>query len=218
MQRARALRTRTRPVTSTTAGASSRRFRILEDPTVSGVAITHGTATLEETAYFLHLTVPTERTIVLVGAQRPPTALGSDSQQNLLGAIRVAAAPQSVGRGVFVAMDNVILGAREVTKSSNHSLHTFQPRDHGALGDIDPYGRVWYDRRLDLRHTTSSRIDPLDVLRHHSASRLEKCGPKCGQNHFRRIRGEPRSLGNTGIAAPRKWTRRRESNPQRHRV
>jgi L-asparaginase len=140
---------------------------IADDPHIAGIVFAHGTATLEETAYFLHLTVPTEVPIVLVGAQRPPTAMGSDAQLNLANAVRVAASPASIGHGVLVAMDDEILSARDVTKSDNHRLHTFQARDHGRLGDIDPYGEVWFYRKLLRRHTTGSQfaaeLDAYDI-------------------------------------------------------
>jgi L-asparaginase len=131
---------------------------IREDPDVSGIVITHGTATLEETAYFLHLTLNSTVPVVLVGAQRPPTAMGSDSQVGLLNAIAVAASPASVGHGVLVAMDDQIFTARDVTKSSNYRLSTFIARDHGALGDVDSYGAVWFYRKSLRAHTVASRF------------------------------------------------------------
>ncbi|WP_380157603.1 asparaginase [Kineococcus sp. R86509] len=129
-----------------------------EEPDVAGVVITHGTATLEETAYVLQLTLASELPVVLVGAQRPPTAVGSDAQVGLANAIRVAASPSSRGHGVLVVMDDRILSARDVLKTSNSGLDTFRARDHGALGDVDPYGGVWFYRKLLRRHTTSSRF------------------------------------------------------------
>jgi L-asparaginase len=129
-----------------------------EEPDVVGVVITHGTATLEETAYVLHLTLPTELPVVLVGAQRPPTALGSDAQVGLANAVRVAASPSARGHGVLVAMDDRILSARDVLKTSNSGLDTFRARDHGPLGDIDPYGGVWFYRKLLRTHTVASRF------------------------------------------------------------
>ncbi|WP_106212706.1 asparaginase [Kineococcus rhizosphaerae] len=125
-------------------------------PEVSGVVVTHGTATLEETAYVLHLTTPSPVPVVLVGAQRPPTALGSDAQVGLLNAVRVAASPAARGHGVLVAMDDRVLSARDVLKTSNSGLDAFRARDHGPLGDVDPYGRVWMHRRLLRRHTVDS--------------------------------------------------------------
>jgi L-asparaginase len=131
---------------------------IADDPGLSGVVVAHGTATLEETAYFLHLTLPTETPVVLVGAQRPPTAMSSDARLSLYNAVVLAASPDARGHGVLIAMDDRILSARDALKSSNHGLDTFQPRSHGALGDIDAYGRVWFYRRGLRRHTVSSRF------------------------------------------------------------
>ncbi|WP_144720509.1 asparaginase [Agrococcus jejuensis] len=137
------------------------RARIVElaaDPGIAGIVVAHGTATLEETAFFLHLTVPVDVPVVLTGAQRPPTAMGSDAQWNLLGAIRVAASTEARGLGVLVAMDDRILTARDVLKSSNHGLDAFRARDHGALGDVDAYGDVWLYRTPTRRHTTGTRF------------------------------------------------------------
>lgn len=129
---------------------------VAEDTDISGIVITHGTATLEETAYFLHLTLPTTVPVVLVGAQRPPTSISSDAQTNLYNAVLLAASPEAGGHGVLVAMDDQILSARDVIKSSNHALGTFQSRTHGPLGDIDPYGGVWFYRRELRKHTLES--------------------------------------------------------------
>lgn len=127
-----------------------------DEPDVAGVVVTHGTATLEETAYVLHLTLATDLPVVLVGAQRPPTALGSDAQVGLLNAVRVAASPAARGHGVLVVMDDRVLSARDVVKTSNGGLDAFRARDHGALGDVDPYGGVWFYRRLLRRHPLGS--------------------------------------------------------------
>lgn len=132
-----------------------------EEPDIAGVVIAHGTATLEETAYFLQLTVPTGLPVVIVGAQRPPTALGSDAQTNLYAAICLAASPAARGHGVLVAMDDHILCARDVTKAANHALDAFRARAYGPLGEIDAYGNVWMYRK-DLRaHTTTSLFGQL---------------------------------------------------------
>ncbi|MBI4539557.1 MAG: asparaginase [Gemmatimonadetes bacterium] len=85
-------------------------------PDLSGVVVTHGTARLEETAFFLHLTVRSERPVVVVGAQRPPTGISPDGPINLLSGIRVAASPAARGMGVMVVMDDRILSARDVKK------------------------------------------------------------------------------------------------------
>lgn len=127
-----------------------------DEPDLAGVVVAHGTATLEETDYFLHLTLPVDLPVVLVGAQRPPTSTGSDAQVNLLAAVRVAAAPESRGHGVVVVMDDRILTARDVQKSSSHALDAFQARTHGPLGDVDAYGGVWFYRKDLRRHTVDS--------------------------------------------------------------
>ncbi|WP_432563640.1 asparaginase [Kineococcus sp. SYSU DK003] len=141
------------------------RARILqileEEPAPSGIVVAHGTATLEETAYVLHLTVPTQVPIVVTGAQRPPTSIASDAQTNLWNAVVLAASPHARGQGVLVSLDERILSARDVVKSSNHALDTFQARDHGPLGDIDPYGNVFLERRVLRRHTTTSLFGAL---------------------------------------------------------
>ena len=131
---------------------------LAEEPGLAGVVVTHGTATLEETAYLLHLTLPTAVPVVLVGAQRPPAALGSDAQVGLANAVRLAASPDAAGHGVLVAMDDRVLSARDVLKTSNSGLDTFRARDHGALGDIDPYGGIWFYRKQLRAHTVHSEF------------------------------------------------------------
>ena len=108
-----------------------------EDPKVSGVVITHGTATLEETAYFLNLTVKHDRPVVLVGAQRPATAISADGPLNLLNAIRTAAASEARGKGVLVVMNDEISCARDVTKTNTYRVETFRSPELGFLGYVD---------------------------------------------------------------------------------
>jgi L-asparaginase len=126
---------------------------------LDGVVITHGTATLEETAYFLGLTLKVEATVVLVGAQRPATGLSSDAGLNLLNAIRVAGAPEARGLGVLVLLNDEIQTAREVTKTSTLRLETFRSPDLGMLGYADPDGRVAIYRRPSRRHAPDTEFD-----------------------------------------------------------
>ena len=91
---------------------------LLEGP-VDGVVVTHGTATLEETAYFLHLTVKSSKPVVVTGAMRPPTAISTDADLNLLDAVRVAAAPHAAGLGVLTVMNNEIQSARDVVQGQH---------------------------------------------------------------------------------------------------
>ena len=130
-----------------------------DDPGAAGVAVTHGTATLEETAYFLNLTVKSSRPVVITGAMRPPTGLGTDSDVNLMDCIRVAAAPQSGGRGVLTVLNNQIQAARDVTKTNSYRLETFQAPDFGFLGYADSDGEVVFYRRPDRVHTIDSEFD-----------------------------------------------------------
>ena len=129
------------------------------DVRAAGVAVTHGTATLEETAYFLNLTVKDRRPVVVTGAMRPPTALGADADVNLLDCIRVAAAPQSAGRGVLTVLNNEIQAARDVTKSNSYRLETFRSGELGCLGYADSDEEVVFYRSPARAHTADSEFD-----------------------------------------------------------
>jgi L-asparaginase len=129
------------------------------DRTDAGIVITHGTATLEETAYFLHLTVKSQRPVVLTGAMRPPSAVGTDADLNLLDAIRLAAAPEAAGRGVLTILNQEIQSARDVTKSNAFRVDTFHSRDFGVLGFVDSDARVLFYRSVTRAHTTATPFD-----------------------------------------------------------
>lgn len=133
------------------------------DESVAGVAVTHGTATLEETAYFLNLTVRDARPVVVTGAMRPPSAMGTDADNNLLDAIRIAASANSVGRGALVVLNNEIQSARDVTKTDSYRVETFQSGHMGFLGYSDSDGAVIYYRRPERRHTADSEFDVSNV-------------------------------------------------------
>ncbi|HEV7663454.1 MAG TPA: asparaginase [Chloroflexota bacterium] len=124
-----------------------------------GAVVTHGTNTLEETAYFLHLVLKTDRPIVVVGSMRPASGLSADGDLNLVNAVRAAADPASVGRGVLVVLNDTIHSARDVTKTATFRLETFQARDLGPLGYADADGRVIYYHRPERQHTLSTDID-----------------------------------------------------------
>lgn len=127
--------------------------------TQAAIVITHGTATLEETAYFLHLTVKSQRPVVLTGAMRPPTAVGTDADLNLLDAVRLAAAPEAAGRGVLTLLNQEIQSARDVTKTNAFRVDTFQSRDFGVLGYVDSDARVLFYRSVTRPHTTKTPFD-----------------------------------------------------------
>jgi L-asparaginase len=128
------------------------------DPDLAGIVITHGTSTLEETAYFLNLTVKHDRPVVLVGAQRPATALSADGPLNLVNAVRIAACADSHGRGVLVALNDEINAARDATKSNTFRAETFRSGELGFLGYVDQ-DKVAYYRMPEKRHTVHSEFD-----------------------------------------------------------
>ncbi|OOF71022.1 L-asparaginase 2 [Rodentibacter caecimuris] len=130
-----------------------------------GFVITHGTDTMEETAYFLDLTVKCEKPVVLVGAMRPATEKSADGPLNLYNAVVVAKDKKSAGRGVLVAMNGTVLGARDVTKTSTTAVQTFTSPNFGALGYIHN-GKVDYERSPESKHTinTPFNVDNLTEL------------------------------------------------------
>ena len=130
----------------------------LQDSDVAGVVFIHGTNTIEETAYFMNLTVRSEKPVVIVGSQRPFSTLSSDGPLNLLNAIRVAADSSSRGKGTLVVLNDEINAARDVTKSNTYRVETFQAREVGILGYADP-DRIVYYRAPVRRHTTQSQFD-----------------------------------------------------------
>ena len=129
----------------------------LAQPDITGVVITHGTDTLEETGYFLNLVVQSDKPVVLVGAMRPSTAISADGPLNLFHAVVVATSPQSVGRGVMVVMNDRILAARYVTKGHTTGVDAFVIPEQGALGVVS--GRdVQYFNQTTRVHTVQSGL------------------------------------------------------------
>jgi L-asparaginase len=112
-----------------------------------GVVITHGTNTLEETAWLLHLVLDDERPVVVMGAMRPASALSGDGPLNVVSAVRVAASPASRGLGALVVLDDTIHAARSVTKHHTMRVHAFGDGASGPLGWIDGDGWVVLDHR-----------------------------------------------------------------------
>jgi L-asparaginase len=120
--------------------------------------VTSGTDTLEETAYFLNLTVRSDKPVVVVGSMRNPSTLGYEGAANLLEGFRVAADPAARGKGVLVVLNDEINAAREVTKTDALRLDTFQSRNYGILGVVDS-DRVVFYRTGVKRHTAASEFD-----------------------------------------------------------
>lgn len=131
---------------------------ILAQPEVNGVVITHGTDTLEETAYFLNLVVKSEKPVVVVGSMRPATALSADGPLNLYNAVAIAGSPEAAGKGVFVSLNDQISAAREVTKTNTTSLNTFQSYDMGYLGYVE-LGKPYFYRVPLRKHTVATPFE-----------------------------------------------------------
>ncbi|TKX33974.1 type II asparaginase [Campylobacter taeniopygiae] len=125
---------------------------------VDGIVITHGTDTMEETAYFLNLTVKSNKPIVLVGAMRPATAMSADGPKNLYNAVALAANKNAKNKGVMIAMDDKILGARGAVKTHTLNVDAFTSPDFGNLGYIVD-GRVFFYNTISKDHTTKTPFD-----------------------------------------------------------
>ncbi len=132
---------------------------------VDGVVITHGTDTLEETAYFLNLVVKSRKPVVIVGAMRPSTAMSADGPMNLYNAVAVAGSREAAGKGVLVVLNDQINSARDVTKTNTSTPDTFKAAELGLLGYIQGGKPVFY-RQSTRAHTTDSEFDimQLDIL------------------------------------------------------
>ena len=130
---------------------------LVKDKDVDGIVITHGTDTLEETAYFLNLVIHSDKPIVVVGSMRPGTALSADGALNLMDAVTVAANPESRGRGVMVVMNDQIDSGRDVSKTINIKTNAFVSQ-WGPLGMIVEGKSYWF-RKLDKKHTINSEFD-----------------------------------------------------------
>ncbi len=125
---------------------------LLAQPDIAGIVVTHGTNTLEETAYFLDLTIKSKKPVILVGAQRPASDVDSDGPRNLLNAVQVAISPEAVGEGVMVVMNGQINAARDVTKTNTSQVETFRSLEFGQLGTVDQNAVRFY--RAPLRRQT----------------------------------------------------------------
>jgi len=139
---------------------------LAREPEVKGIVVTHGSNTVEETAYFLSLTVQSDKPVVLTAAQRQFTTLSSDSPKNFLQAVRVAAADEARGKGALVVTNDVINAARDVSKNISYRLETYSSRDIGALGFVDEDRVTFY--RAPTRHPA-----PFDVTRLQKLPRVD---------------------------------------------
>ena len=131
---------------------------LLAQSNVDGIVITHGTDTMEETAYFLNLTVKSDKPVVLTGAMRPSTAMSADGPLNLYNSVVTAADPSSKGRGVMIVMNGLILGAHSTQKMNTTDVQTFQAPDAGPLGYVYN-SKPYYNMQTLKKHTTESVFD-----------------------------------------------------------
>ena len=138
---------------------------LLAQSDVDGIVVTHGTDTIEETAYFLNLVVKSRKPVVIVGSMRPATAISADGPMNLYNSVMLAGSPEAVGKGVLVAMNDQINGAREVTKTNTTTLDTFKSQELGVLGYIQG-GKPFFYRQSTRLHTADTHFDvsALDAL------------------------------------------------------
>ena len=138
---------------------------LLAQPDVDGIVVTHGTDTLEETAYFLNLVVKSRKPVVLVGSMRPSTALSADGPINLYNAVNLAGSPAAVGKGVLVAMNDQIHAARDVSKANTTTADTFRAAELGMIGYFQG-GKPFFYREVTRKHTVDTEFDvsKLDVL------------------------------------------------------
>ncbi len=132
--------------------------RFAADQTLRGIVLTHGTDTMEETAYFLTLTVRDARPVVMVGSMRGGDEVSADGPANLLNGVRVAMSPEAKGQGVLMVLNEDIGDARDVWKTDNRRASTFRSPERGFLGAADPDSIVFFRRTL-RPHTTASEFD-----------------------------------------------------------
>ena len=131
---------------------------------VDGIVITHGTDTMEESAYFLNLTAKTDKPVVLVGSMRPSTAVSADGPLNLYNAVAVAADPRAQGRGVLVVMNDHIHAAHSLTKTSTTDVQTFMSPIRGLVGVVS-YGKCDFYNTPPWKHTSESEFDVSGVTK-----------------------------------------------------
>jgi L-asparaginase len=133
--------------------------KIFDDDKADGIVITHGTNTIEETAYFLNLVLKTDKPVIVVGSMRPSSAISADGYLNLVNAIKVAADPNSKGRGCLLVMNDTIFNGRDVTKNATYRVEAFQSRDLGPLGYADGDGKIVYYHQPARKHTVHTEFD-----------------------------------------------------------
>jgi L-asparaginase len=148
---------------------------VLPRKDVDAIIVTHGTDTMEETAYFLNLVVKSDKPVILVGSMRPATAISADGPGNLHAAVVAARSPDARGRGVLVVMNDMIHHARDVEKTNTTSVETFKSPDRGPAGIVEGSEVRWFDP-TDKKHTTktefavskNTKLPRVDIIYAHS--------------------------------------------------
>lgn len=138
----------------------------LQRPEVAGVIVSHGTDTLEETAFWLDLTVKSEKPVVVIGAQRNASSSDFDGPRNLLNAVRIATDEQAKGMGTMLAMNNQINAARHVTKTHTANVETFKSGDYGFLGEVYPDRVIFARKPLGHQHIeiTAETMPKVEII------------------------------------------------------
>ncbi|MBU5247363.1 type II asparaginase [Bacillus halotolerans] len=138
--------------------------KLLSSDDVDGIVVTHGTDTLEETAYFLNLIVKSDKPVVVAGSMRPSTAISADGPSNLYNAVKVAGAPDAKGKGTLVVLNDRIASARYVTKTNTTATDTFKSEEMGYIGTIAD--DIYFHNEMTRKHTkgTEFSISGLDKL------------------------------------------------------
>ena len=143
---------------------ASRINALTQGNAVDGIVITHGTDTMEETAYFLNLTVKTDKPVVMVGSMRPSTAVSADGPLNLYNGVAVAADPKARGRGVLVVMNDWIHAAHSLTKTSTTAVQTFMSPVRGLVGTV-AYGKTDFYTTPSWKHTTQTEFSVTEATK-----------------------------------------------------
>ena len=152
---------------------AQRANEVLSRDDVTGVVVTHGTDTLEETAYFLDLTVRSSKPVIMVGSQRAASYPDTDGPRNLLNAVRVAVSPEAVEMGTLVVMNGQINAAREVTKTNTIARETFRTLEFGALGVANLGGVRFYRaplRRQTIPLANDARLGRVEMVPHYAGA------------------------------------------------
>lgn len=132
--------------------------QLLNDDQVDGIVVTHGTDTLEETAYFLHLVVKSNKPVVVVGSMRPASAISADGPLNLYHAVKIASTKEAKGKGVMVTLNDRIASARFITKTNTTTTDSFKSHEQGYIGEVAGEVVSFYNEPT-RKHTADSEFD-----------------------------------------------------------